>query len=172
MNRAGGHFNRTLVDNVAWIDGLEFRIQRGYRYYLTADEGPFGEFIDIPDGFLTNFASTPRIAWAVFPPTGSYAQAAGGHDKLFLAPVIRTLHSARPCRFEETPGLFRDMAKACGTSRIVRGAMYVFLQLGSRPAWDKYRAHDRLVGSTTTLEWASPTALVAFEANAVAERTA
>ena len=158
-----GHFSAPLIDaDPGWIDGERFVIRRGFRFYLTHNEA--GEFVDVPDGFVTNFASTPRIVWPLFPPTGSYAQAAIVHDKVFLANVIRTATGARPCAFEETPHLFLDAAEACGTSWLTRRIMYRMLQAFSRPAWDQYRAEDARVGSTATL--------LQLEALKVAERCA
>jgi hypothetical protein len=136
-----GHFSAPLIDaDPGWLDGERFVIRRGFRYYLTDNEA--GEFVDVPANFVTNFASTPRLLWNLFPPTGSYAQAAVVHDKLFLAPVVRTAHGARPCPFAETPGIFLSAAEACGTGWFARRIMYRMLQAFSRPSWDQYRAND------------------------------
>lgn len=156
-----GHFSAPL-GRFAWMGGERWRVLDGFRFYLTDNEA--GEFVDVPDGFVTNFASTPRIVWPLFPPAGSYAPAAIVHDKLFLAPIVRTAHGARPCPFEETPHLFLAAAEACGTSWLTRRIMYRMLQAFSRPSWDVYRAEDARVGSTATL--------LQFEAVKVAERTA
>lgn len=42
-----------------------------------------GRRIYVPEGFETNFASTPRIIWALFPPIGKWTQAAVLHDYLY-----------------------------------------------------------------------------------------
>ena len=140
---SGGHFSRPL-GRFEWIDGTHWRILDGFRYYLTEDEGPAGEFVDVPDGFVTNFASIPRPLWALFPPTGrTYAQISCVHDKLFTAPVSRSAHSARPCRFRETAHIYVDGAKAAGAAWLVRRTMFRMLQLFSHPSWEAYRAQDR-----------------------------
>jgi len=136
-----GHFSATLVDNVDWIDGFDFRMRRGFRYYLTADEG--GEFVDVPAGFVTNFASTPRLTWPILPPTGRYSQVAATHDKLFRAPVIRSAHSARPCTLGEANRIFVNGSKVLGVSWPVRRLMFRMLQAFSGAAWNRYRAADR-----------------------------
>src|SRR5258706_73659 len=89
-----GHFSAPL-GRFDWIDGVDWRLVDGFRYYLTPDEG--GEFVEVPAGFVTNFASVPRVLQNLCPPTGKSAQIAVVHDKLFPAPVIRTPASARPC---------------------------------------------------------------------------
>ena len=37
----------------------------------------------VPAGFVTDFASIPRLFWRVLPPTGSYGKAAVIHDYLY-----------------------------------------------------------------------------------------
>lgn len=156
-----GHFSAPL-GSFHWIDGVNWRLLDGFRYYLTADEG--GEFVDVPAGFVTNFASIPRVLQNLCPTTGKYAQIAVVHDKLFLAPVIRTPASARPCTRGQANRIFLEGAQVLGVSWLVRRVMYRALQLGSGAAWQAYRAADRTVGSTTTL--------LQFETLKVAERTA
>jgi hypothetical protein len=164
--KPGPHFSAPL-HRLEWIDGRTYIVVDGFRFYLTGDEA--GEFVDVPDGFVTNFASTPPVVWPIFPPTGSYAQAAVVHDKLFLAPVIRSARSARPCAFGETAPIFLAASEACGTSWVTRRVMYRMLQAFSHPEWEKYRAKDRLVmGGVGPV--ALPGELTRFEVDAVALR--
>ena len=164
---ARAHFSRPLADaDPGWIDGERWVIRHGFRFYLTGDEA--GEFVDVPDGFVTNFASTPRIAWFAFPPTGSYAQAAVVHDKLFLAPVVRSAHSARPCPVSETPRIFASAAEACGTSWLTRRVMFRMLQAFSHPSWEQYRAKDAQINLLTIT--AGGTTSAHFEAVALSLR--
>lgn len=146
-----GHFSAPL-GRFDWIDGSNWRLVDGFRYYLTPDEGDAGDFVDVPAGFVTNFASIPRVLQNLCPTTGKYAQIAVVHDKLFLAPVIRTPASARPCTRAEANRIFLAGAEVLGVSWVVRRVMYRALQLGSGAAWDRYRAADRAIGSTTTLQ--------------------
>lgn len=37
---------------------------------------------EVPTGFLTDFASVPRLFWRIFPPSGRYCKAAVVHDYL------------------------------------------------------------------------------------------
>lgn len=41
-----------------------------------------GETITVPAGFVSDLASIPRPLWTIFPPDGSYTQAAVLHDWL------------------------------------------------------------------------------------------
>lgn len=45
--------------------------------------GPGSLSITIPRGYITDFASTPRPLWFIFPPTGKYARAAIVHDYFY-----------------------------------------------------------------------------------------
>ena len=44
---------------------------------------PCGTMFIIPPGFVTNYASTPRFLWAIFPPQGKWSKAAVLHDWLY-----------------------------------------------------------------------------------------
>ena len=49
-----------------------------------------GESFTVPAGFETNFASSPRFMWSIFPPEGVYTRAAAVHDFLYTThPVTR-----------------------------------------------------------------------------------
>jgi len=71
-------FNEPLT--VTKING-RWRVARPFRYYI--GELNSSDFIDIPEGFETDFASVPRGLWNIFPPDGEYTQAAVLHDYLY-----------------------------------------------------------------------------------------
>lgn len=58
-------------------------------YFLTKsiawkpDPGQKYERVDVPKGFVTDFASIPRPFWSLFPPDAEYAYAAVIHDYLY-----------------------------------------------------------------------------------------
>lgn len=160
-----GHFSNP-IGLLEDIDGVRYRIIKGFRYYLTADEQ--GEFVDVPDGFITNFASVPRAFWSLFPPTGKYRQIAAAHDKIFLAPIIRTPMSARPCTLPEANRIFLEGCEVLGVSWLARTIMYRMLLLGSQKSWDEYRAADRKQGQGLAL--LTPNKLRQFEMRKVFDR--
>ena len=43
---------------------------------------PYGKVI-VPAGYITDFASTPRLLWSVIPPIGRYNRATVVHDFLY-----------------------------------------------------------------------------------------
>lgn len=77
-------------DKPVGIDySLERSRQQGVDIWFTDEEfsyfiGPIANqrYVTIPKGFFTDGASVPRMFWAIFPPWGSYGQAAIVHDYL------------------------------------------------------------------------------------------
>lgn len=61
-----------LSDGQTWVLLKDFG-------YDVKEEGS-GEVIDVPVGFKTDFASVPRIFWAILPRWGRYGNAAVIHD--------------------------------------------------------------------------------------------
>ncbi|MHC4498620.1 MAG: DUF1353 domain-containing protein [Planctomycetota bacterium] len=64
-----------LPDGKTWVSRKAFS-------YDVGEEGS-GETIKVPAGFITDFASVPRLFWAFFPTWGKYGNAAVIHDYLY-----------------------------------------------------------------------------------------
>lgn len=64
-----------LPDGKRWIIRKEFG-------YDVGQEGS-GDTINVPIGFITDFASVPRLFWSVFPKWGKHGNAAVIHDYLY-----------------------------------------------------------------------------------------
>lgn len=58
-----------------------FRVIERFTYQCI--DGKTGYYIDVPEGFETDFATVPRIFWSIFPPVGEYATAAVLHDYMY-----------------------------------------------------------------------------------------
>jgi len=61
-----------LADGKTWVTRKEFG-------YDIGEEGS-GDSIDVPIGFMTDFASIPRPLWVILPRWGKYGNAAVIHD--------------------------------------------------------------------------------------------
>jgi len=59
-------------------DGRTWIIRKKFGYDI-GSEGS-NEFIEVPVGFMTDFASVPRLFWAILPQWGTYGNAAVIHD--------------------------------------------------------------------------------------------
>lgn len=62
-------------------DGRNYQLYTPFYFYF--DENKKEEGITIPAGFITDFASIPRVFWSILPPVGNYAAAALVHDYLY-----------------------------------------------------------------------------------------
>ena len=59
-------------------DGKTWVLQRAFTYHI--DEVGSGKMIKVVPGFMTDFASIPRIFWGILPKWGKYGNAAVVHD--------------------------------------------------------------------------------------------
>jgi hypothetical protein len=87
--------------------------------------GPLGE-ITVPTGFLTDFASTPRMVWIWMPKSGQYDAAAVLHDWLYhnggkLGPESYTK--------AEADSVFEEALKLLGVGQPARWLMYKSVQM-------------------------------------------
>lgn len=86
------------------------------------------EAIAVPEGFLTDLASIPRLAQWIIPVNGTHRRAAILHDYLF---VIQDRDRASVDR------LFLEAMKADGVSWLTRTTMYSAVRVGGWMPWNK-----------------------------------
>ncbi|MDH5408669.1 MAG: DUF1353 domain-containing protein [Gammaproteobacteria bacterium] len=84
--------------------------------------------IIIPAGFVTDFASIPRIFWTIFPRHGEYTTAAIVHDYLYWE---------QKCTREQADNLFFMVMEQADVSTASRWAIYSAVRLGGALAWDE-----------------------------------
>lgn len=73
----------------------------------------YGIYVDVPEGFDTDFASVPRLLWFIYHPDGGAAKAAVLHDFMYR--------------------------KRCNFSRIIADAVYLdAMRLLGVPFWKRY----------------------------------
>ncbi len=65
--------------DVEFIDGTNWRVLVEFDFASETLE----RIVRVPVGFLTDFASVPRILWNLWPPCGRYGKAAVIHDLLY-----------------------------------------------------------------------------------------
>jgi len=107
----------------------------------------------IPQGFITDLATSPRIFWALIPPFGVYEAAAVLHD--WLCTLLKKYHQAmerykaaqeefegEPWKWPERPslpqvnsvdtdGLFRRVMREHGVGFFIRWAMWAAVRWGA-----------------------------------------
>lgn len=72
-------FTTPLV--VKHIDGRTWEVTERFVYHIGCY--PSRNIVTVKQGFRTDFASIPRLFWALLPPTGLYGKAAVIHDWLY-----------------------------------------------------------------------------------------
>lgn len=68
--------------DIEYVDGRNYRLLTMFQYDAS------GFTVTVPAGFLTDFASVPKILWNLLPPTGQYGKAAVVHDYLYRTPGL------------------------------------------------------------------------------------
>ena len=66
--------------------GDKWVLKRAFKFYYADKEGTPVKEVVIAEGFITDFASTPKFLYPWFPPIGIYNKAAMVHDFLYSAP--------------------------------------------------------------------------------------
>ncbi len=66
-------------------DGKRWRLHEGFTYRCRPPGGLRGDWITIvvPAGFVTDFASVPKVFWSIIPAWGKFGKGAVVHDYLY-----------------------------------------------------------------------------------------
>jgi hypothetical protein len=83
--------------------------------------------ITVPFGFVTDFASVPRLLWSLFSPTGRYGYAAVFHDFVYWEQDAITR--------KETDRVFRDTMEELGVPAWQMLTLYAAVRLFGGAAW-------------------------------------
>lgn len=100
-------------------------------------------FVNIPRGFVTDFASIPRGLWNVFPPaTSKFSKAAVVHDLLYKRGYIeRAKHHVKLSR-KECDDILMEAMDVAGCSWLTRHVIYAGVRVGGWKPWNAYRKAD------------------------------
>lgn len=96
--------------------------------------------IRVPVGFVTDFASVPRILWNLFPPAGPYGKAAVIHDWLYQTRDAGTHKVWR----DEADAVLREGMQVLGVSMVTRWFIYAGVRVGGGPPWNRARKAEGL----------------------------
>lgn len=141
------------------MDGRNWKIAAPFDYAVGAPNG--ATIVHVPVGFVTDFASIPRLFWNILPPTGWYGAAAVVHDYCYRygrigALVIDRLYAddvlnEAMCVLRAAWVLEHGLSKA-GYPEIPHGEFHSLLEreiifLGVRAggfvAWNAYRNAEK-----------------------------
>ena len=118
----------------AFADGRNFVLVAPMSYTILNT----GQTITIPAGFVTDWASTPRIIWAVLPPFGTYTKASVIHDYLYWMQY---------CTREQSDKILLAAMIESNVSAVDQRTIYDGVRVGGQEAWDQ-NARDRRAGLT------------------------
>jgi hypothetical protein len=122
------------VDRIDFINGREFILTQPYRYEV----GKSRQAIEVPAGFVTDFASIPRVLWDLLPPEGRYGRATVVHDYLYWS---------QTCTRAQADNLLMIAMKELGVRGRDRRLIYDGVRFGGQSAWD-LNARERARGLT------------------------
>lgn len=100
-------------------------------------------FVNIPRGFVTDFASIPRGLWNVFPPaTSKFSKAAVVHDVLYKRGWIeRGRHHVSLTR-KDCDDILKEAMEVAGVNWLSRQLIYAGVRVGGWKPWNAYRRAD------------------------------
>lgn len=122
-----------------YVDGFHWVIYSSFSY--RSGEGENRVEVFVPIGFVTDFASIPRILWNILPPTGgTYGKAAIIHDYMYRFP---THAPGKPAwTRKDCDDTLRAGMDALGVSRLTRWTIYTGVRTGGWVPWRKYRQEE------------------------------
>ena len=131
-----------------YVDGRFWKLTSAFTYHLGAPDG--AESVTLPVGFLTDFASVPRLLWPLLPPTGTYGKPAVIHDWLYqkryvLVEVGFNSHAVQVPRSidrSEADSVLLEAMWVLGVGSLARWAVYAGVRLGGWITWNRSRRHD------------------------------
>lgn len=104
--------------------------------------------IVVEAGFDTDYASVPRALWSLYPPDGSYTEAAIIHDGLYwhqhtAEPTEANLAAglARPVTRAQADAVFLEAMVALGVPLARRRILYRAVRIGGARAWNNNALH-------------------------------
>jgi len=112
-------------------------VQAALRYHVGAEDS--AEVIAVPAGFVSDFASIPRLLWRFEPPGGVALKASVIHDYLYamkgvvMEPPDRLLKYTRA----DADAIFSEAMAALGVPAFKRAVMFAGVRLGGAGGWGR-----------------------------------
>lgn len=93
----------------------------------------------VPEGFVTDLTSVPRVFWSAFPPCGNYTPAAVVHDYLYW---VQPSECSKKCADD----ILLSAMKSSNVKYVTRIAIYKAVDEFGQTAWDR-NARAKLRGT-------------------------
>lgn len=119
-------FTKPLIVEVL-ENGRYYRVNEAFVYFRTDNTQIL---IEIPKGFVTDFASVPRIFWSILPPFGTYSKACVLHDYLCTLNKTNSVdNNGIKYTRKECDLIFLEAMEAVQVKKIVRYTLYYAVRL-------------------------------------------
>lgn len=113
------------------VGPMLFRVIEPFEYHVGSY--PSNEILTVPEEFITDFASIPKVFWPILSPLDEYAKAAVLHDFMYVTGPYERL------RCEE---IFLEAMKVLNVKKWKRDCVYRAVYLFGWYQWNKYRKED------------------------------
>lgn len=137
------HFPDPINISILFGEDLNLReVLSPLRYFLTS----YSISIEIPSGFITDYASVPRLFWSWIPPWGEYGPAAILHDYLYDNPAgLLVPNPDNPCSNTKptrriADKIFLIAMEQLDVSWAKRTLIYQTTRCVGGPYYNKYRS--------------------------------
>lgn len=116
-------------------DGVRWRLLERFVYHVGVEGS--GEIIAVPAGYVTDFASIPKVCWSIIgSPMGKYSKAAVVHDYLYdqggLIPRATDSDGGTAYRRyskADSDNIFKEAMRVLGVGNPRRWMMYQAVKL-------------------------------------------
>lgn len=105
-------------------DGRKWKLWKEFSYHIGSEYS--ADYVHVPAGFVTDFASVPFVFWAILPRWGRYGKAAILHDWLYHY-HIRTR--------KEADCIFYEAMLVNGTKKWKAKVMYWAVRIAGWLSW-------------------------------------
>jgi len=128
MSKFTSELNVTPLGNNKWKVNDEFEYHVGCY--------PSNEIINVPIGFITDFASIPRILWTIIDPVGKHGKAAVIHDYCYATACYSRKRSDE---------IFLEAMEVLKVEEWKRKVMFYSVSYFGWFAWNKHRKREQKI---------------------------
>lgn len=119
--------------------GNRWEVLAPFEFHLGSADGP--EFVRVPVGFVTDFASIPFPVSRLLPPIGKpWDKASVIHDALYRFPEVQHITGTlRLVTRGEADGIYLEGMTVAGVNLLTRRTLWSGVRLGGWRPWGRYR---------------------------------
>ena len=139
-----------------WLDGKKWRVTESYRFY--SGDYLSGLYVEVPEGFITDLASIPRLLHWLVPKVGKDSAASVMHDVIYRTGVMTSSvivdgveHVVdTPVSQGMADSMFHQAMVALKVGRWRRKILYHGVSIFGWIAWNRYREELNAERTETT----------------------